>query len=164
MDIRPSRSQTKTQIIFSGGANNVMSPASCRNLQHALALDATLCNFSWNLQLATRFATSLGNCNTLVTLCFATSLGNYKHKTKVLRFEQNDIQSWNCPCQHNESIVLHTGTCKYPKTFMMDSTKMTQKGQIWRRTRSTIPCKDCFQHHFFNKWIWVNDKNAYEQT
>ena len=54
MDISPSRSQTKTQIIFSGGgvggANNVMSPASCRNLQHALALDATLCNFSWNLQ------------------------------------------------------------------------------------------------------------------
>ena len=44
-----------------GVANNVMSPASCGNLQHALALDATLCNFSWNLQHALQLLLEITN-------------------------------------------------------------------------------------------------------
>ena len=138
-----------------GGANNVMSPASCPNLQHALA--ATLCNFSWNLQHALQLLLELAA--TLLLLRFATFLGTCCHALAAfylayilavyLTFLAFYLVLQMLLPPHRNAWFLHTLPCKHPTTFIMDTSWiwMPLNGRKRRQMTSAIPCKGCFQHH-----------------
>ena len=104
MDIRPSRSQTKTQIIFSGWGGGWRGPITSCCMRHV-----GTCNTPLLLML--RFATSLGTCNTPVMLRFATFLGNcntlcnFSWKLQHARDATPCSFSWNS--RHALQLLMH---------------------------------------------------------
>ena len=168
MDIRPSRSQTKTQIIFSGGGGWGLITSCC--LRHV-----GTCNTLLLLML--RFATSLGTCNLQHALPLPLEIAtrSWRYALQLLLLITNTKPK---SCDLNRTIysleIVHANTTKalcctqehvnIQRHSWWIQLRWLRKGKFDDEREVRSPVRIVFNIIFSIKWIWVNDKNAYEQT